>query len=80
MNIGLKKYLENIIGDNILRKMFFGKLSPGGLGQSGPDSSLVPRYRIQKIGNLLWTQSGRTELSPGGLEYGFEMHFSETDY
>ena len=49
MNVGLKKYLENIIGDNILRKIFFGKLSPGGLGQSGPDSDLVPRYRFQKM-------------------------------
>ena len=48
MNVGLKKYLENIIGDNIMRKIFFGKLSPGGLGQSGPDSHLVPRCRFQK--------------------------------
>ena len=32
MNVGLKKYLENIIGDNILRKMFFGKVESGRTG------------------------------------------------
>ena len=32
MNVGLKKYLENIIGDNITRKMFFGKFESGRTG------------------------------------------------
>ena len=63
MNVGLKKYLENIIGDNITRKIFFGKLSPGGLGQSGPDSDLDPRYSFQKMVTDLvradWSLSGR---------------------
>ena len=60
MNLGLKKYLENIIGDNILRKIFFGKLSPGGLGQSGPDSDLDLRI-------ILREKYFSENLSPGGL-------------
>ena len=32
MTVGLKKYLENIIGDNITRKMFFGKFESGRTG------------------------------------------------
>ena len=66
MNVALRKYLDNIIGDNILRKIFFEKLSPGGLGQSEPDSDLIPRCRFQKPvtysvrGGL--SESGRTQV------------------
>ena len=65
MNLGLKKYLENIIGDNITRKIF-RKVESGRTG--AVRAGLKLGSEIQNPANLSWTQSGRTELSPGRLE------------
>ena len=65
MNVGLKKYLENIIGDNITRKMFFGKFESGRTGAVRAGLRLGSEIQFSEKGSL--TQSGRTRVNPGGL-------------
>ena len=66
MNVGLKKYLENIIGDNITRKMFFGKFESGRTG--AVRAGLRVGSEIQFSENVTdsvrvdWSQSGRTQV------------------
>ena len=59
MNVGLKKYLEIIIGDNILRKMFFGKFESGRTGAVRAGLEYGSEMHFSEICRLL--SSGRTE-------------------
>ena len=59
MNIGLKKYLENIIGDNILRRMLFGKVESGRTG--AVRAGLRLGSEMQKSETYYRLSPGRTE-------------------
>ena len=59
MNVGLKKYLENIIGDNILRKFFFGKFESGRTG--AVRTGLEYCFEIQKPETSHILSPGRNE-------------------
>ena len=62
MNVGFKKYLENTIEDNILRRMFFGKVESGRTGAVradwGSPGQTWTVFRDAEIRNVLLTQSG----------------------
>ena len=59
MNVGLKKYLENIIGDNILRKMFLGKFESGRTGAVRAGLEYCSEIQKPETSHLL--SPGRTE-------------------
>ena len=59
MNVGLKKYLENIIGDNILRKIFFGKFESRRTGAVRDGLEYGSEMHFSEICRLL--SPGRTE-------------------
>ena len=59
MNVGLKKYLENIIGDNILRKLFFEKFESGQTGAVRAGLEYCSEMQKPGTGHLL--SPGQTE-------------------